>query len=98
MDKSSANKVAIDEINANREAPMVVRQVKYLNNIEEQDHRAVKRKWYVSSTEICGFSVDATEPKDVVILAQQVSIAFVAAVIFAMLLFAFASGYQSLRF
>ncbi len=43
MDKSGANKAAIDEINANKEIPMVVRQVKYLNNIVEQDHRAVKR-------------------------------------------------------
>ena len=43
MDKSGANKAAIDEINANREKPMVVRQVKYLNNIVEQDHLAVKR-------------------------------------------------------
>ncbi len=43
MDKSGANKAAIDEIKANREIPMVVRQVKYLNNIVEQDNRAVKR-------------------------------------------------------
>jgi putative transposase len=43
MDKSGANKAAIDEINGNREIPVVVRQVKYLNNIVEQDHRAVKR-------------------------------------------------------
>ena len=43
MDKSVANKAAIDEINASREIPVVVRQVKYLNNIVEQDHRAVKR-------------------------------------------------------
>ena len=43
MDKSGANKAAIDEINANREKPIVVRQVKSLNNIVEQDHRAVKR-------------------------------------------------------
>jgi transposase-like protein len=43
MDKSGANKAAIDEINAGRETPMVVRQIKYLNNIVEQDHRAVKR-------------------------------------------------------
>lgn len=43
MDKSGANKAAIDEINANREKPIVVRQVKYLNNIVGQDHRAVKR-------------------------------------------------------
>jgi len=43
MDKSGANKASIDEINTNREIPMVVRQVKYLNNVVEQDHRAVKR-------------------------------------------------------
>lgn len=43
MDKSGANKAVIDEINADRENPMVTRQVKYLNNIVEQDHRAVKR-------------------------------------------------------
>src|SRR5665647_3282904 len=43
MDKSGAIKAAIDEINANSEIPIIVRQVKYLNNIVEQDHRAVKR-------------------------------------------------------
>jgi len=43
MDKSGANKAAIDGINAGRETPIVVRQVKYLNNIVEQDHRAIKR-------------------------------------------------------
>ena len=43
MDKSGANKAAIDEINASRKTPIVVRQVKYLNNIVEQDHRAIKR-------------------------------------------------------
>ena len=43
MDKSGANKVAMDEINARGEMPIIVRQVKYLNNIVEQDHRLVKR-------------------------------------------------------
>jgi putative transposase len=43
MDKSGANKASIDEISAAIEIPMVVRQTKYLNNIVEQDHRAVKR-------------------------------------------------------
>ena len=43
MDKSGTNKAAIDAINANRDVPIVVRQVKYLNNIVEQDHRAIKR-------------------------------------------------------
>jgi len=43
MDKSSANKAAIDAINVGRDVPILVRQVKYLNNIVEQDHRAIKR-------------------------------------------------------
>ena len=33
----------MDEINARGETPIIVRQIKYLNNIVEQDHRAVKR-------------------------------------------------------
>jgi len=43
MDKSGANKAAMDEINDRGETPVTLRQVKYLNNIVEQDHRAVKR-------------------------------------------------------
>ena len=43
MDKSGANKAAMDEINGRGETPIIVRQVKYLDNIVEQDHRAVKR-------------------------------------------------------
>ncbi|WP_229509578.1 IS6 family transposase [Massilia sp. CCM 8734] len=43
MDKSGANKAAIDAINAGRDVPILVRQIKYLNNIVEQDHRAIKR-------------------------------------------------------
>ena len=43
MDKSGANKAAIDGINDDRELPIEVRQIKYLNNIVEQDHRAIKR-------------------------------------------------------
>ena len=43
MDKSGANKAAIDDINDGLENSIVVRQVKYLNNIVEQDHRAIKR-------------------------------------------------------
>ena len=30
-------------INADRDVPIVVQPVKYLNNIVEQDHRAIKR-------------------------------------------------------
>ena len=43
LDKSGANKAAIDEINTSREIPILVRQVKYLNNLVEQDYRAIKR-------------------------------------------------------
>ena len=43
MDKSGANKAAMDAINQDRNVPIEVRQVKYLNNIIEQDHRFVKR-------------------------------------------------------
>lgn len=43
MDKSGANKGAIVEIDASKNIPIVVRQVKYLNNIAEQDHRAITR-------------------------------------------------------
>lgn len=42
MDTSGANTAEIDEINASRETPIVDRQVKYLNNIVEQDPRAIK--------------------------------------------------------
>ena len=43
MDKSGANKAAMDAINKDRGEPIEVRQIKYLSNIVEQDHRATKR-------------------------------------------------------
>ena len=43
MDKSGANKAAIDAINDSSDHSIIVRQVKYLNNIVEQDRRAIKR-------------------------------------------------------
>lgn len=43
MDKSSANKAALDQLDTQREIPIKIRQVKYLINIVEQDHPAVKR-------------------------------------------------------
>ena len=43
MDKSGANKAAIDDIIENRDLPILIRQAKYLNNIVEQEHRAIKR-------------------------------------------------------
>jgi len=43
MDRGGANKATIDAINAGHTMPILVRQVEYLNNIVEQDHRAIKR-------------------------------------------------------
>ena len=43
LDKSGANKAARDELNARGETPIIVRQVKSLNNLVEQDPRAIKR-------------------------------------------------------
>lgn len=40
-DKSGANKAGIDKINSGRKIPILVCQLSYLNNIIEQDHRAV---------------------------------------------------------
>lgn len=43
IDKSGANKSAIDQIIENRDMAIEVRQIKHLNNVVEQDHRAIKR-------------------------------------------------------
>jgi putative transposase len=43
MDKSSASQAALEQLNKQREVPITIRQVKYLNNIVGQDHRAIKR-------------------------------------------------------
>jgi putative transposase len=43
IDKSGANKAGIREYNAKHGTKVMIRQCKCLNNIVEQDHRAVKR-------------------------------------------------------
>jgi len=44
MNKTGASKAAMDAINARENTPpILIRQVKYLNNIVEHDHRAIKR-------------------------------------------------------
>ncbi|MGA8172901.1 MAG: IS6 family transposase [Methylocystis sp.] len=43
IDKSGANTAAIESYDQEHEADIEIRQNKYLNNIVEQDHRAVKR-------------------------------------------------------
>jgi transposase-like protein len=48
IDKSGANKAAAERFNIDRrrrkKKKIVIRQIKYLNNIVEQDHRAIKRR------------------------------------------------------
>nr|WP_175166228.1 IS6 family transposase [Paraburkholderia fynbosensis] len=44
IDKSGAKLAALDTLNAERETPIKIRQNKYLNNVIEQDHRAIKRR------------------------------------------------------
>jgi putative transposase len=44
IDQSGANLAALKAINGERETPIKIRQRKYLNNIVEQDHRAIKRR------------------------------------------------------
>jgi transposase-like protein len=43
IDKSGANLAALHAVNAERETAIKIRRVKYLNNVVEQDHRAIKR-------------------------------------------------------
>ena len=43
IDKSGANKAAVIGMAAEMDQPIELRQIKYLNNRIEQDHRAVKR-------------------------------------------------------
>jgi len=43
IDKSGSNLAALHAVNAECETPIKIRQVKYLNNVVEQDHRAIKR-------------------------------------------------------
>ena len=43
IDKSDASVAALEAINAERETPIKNRQTKYLDNIIDQDHCAIKR-------------------------------------------------------
>ncbi|MDE1462192.1 IS6 family transposase [Spartinivicinus poritis] len=43
IDGSAANNAAIEEVNEELEKPVIIRQVKYLNNRVEQGHRFIKR-------------------------------------------------------
>jgi putative transposase len=43
IDKSGSNLASLHAVDAERETPIKIRQIKYLNNVVEQDHRAIKR-------------------------------------------------------
>jgi putative transposase len=43
IDKSGANLAALHAVNAESDIPIKIRQVKYLNNVVKQDHRAIGR-------------------------------------------------------
>jgi putative transposase len=43
VDKSGANQAAIDSLNSEPETKVEIRQIQYLNNLVERDHRAIKR-------------------------------------------------------
>jgi putative transposase len=44
IDKSGSNMAALQALNSEHEAPIRIRQKKQLNNVVEQDHRAIKRR------------------------------------------------------
>jgi len=44
IDQSGAHTAAIESCNAARDTGVEIRQVKYLNNVVEQDHRAIERQ------------------------------------------------------
>ncbi len=44
IDQSGANTAAIESYNAAHDTEVEIRQVKYLNNVVEQDHRAIERQ------------------------------------------------------
>ena len=43
VDKLGSNLATLHAVNAEWETPITIRQVKYLDNMVEQDHRAIKR-------------------------------------------------------
>ena len=43
IDKSGANRAALEALNSNRKIPIQIRQNKYLNNVVEQNRCAIKR-------------------------------------------------------
>jgi transposase-like protein len=79
IDKSGANTAAIDSYNAEHEADIEMRQCKYLANIVEQDHRAIKRvvrpmlgfKSGASSNQTTACRAARPGPPHIVMLSEQ---------------------------
>jgi putative transposase len=59
IDKSGANTAAIHSVNEHSDLNIKLRQSKYLNNLVEQDHRAIKRR----TRPMLGFKSFATATK-----------------------------------
>ena len=66
IDSSPANKAAVLDLEAAVAKPIELRQIKYLNNLIEQDHRAIKRivrpmlgfkSWACAGTLIAGIEI-----------------------------------------
>ena len=85
IDQSGSNKAAMDEINKDREVPILVRQNKYLNNVIEQDHRAVKRitkpmmgfkSFYAARNVVAGIELMHMICKGQMLVAKGVPISF----------------------
>ena len=58
IDKSGANTAAIESYNAAHDTEIEIRRVKYLNNVVEQDHRAIERQ----VRPMMGFSLSGRPP------------------------------------
>jgi putative transposase len=58
IDKSGANTAAIESCDAAHDTEVEIRQVKYLNNVVEQDHRAIERQ----VRPMMGFSLSGRPP------------------------------------
>lgn len=63
IDESGTNQAALDAVQADRAEPIIIRQIKSLNNMVEQDHRAINRitrpmldfKSFHSATRVLGW-------------------------------------------
>ena len=80
IDKSRANTAAIESHNTEHKSGIEICQVKYLNNIVEQDHRAIKRlvrpmlgfkSFWSAAVTLTGDRADAHDPEGPVAAHRQ---------------------------